>query len=492
MMNFKAQVNPPVTFESTYLPVATQRRIRPFLFLGTIVTIVLILGTTAYLLTQPHSNSRAATLNPDCTLIVPPNPLTNQGLATPYQLVATDEKNGPCNEAVAGQAAFVQGAVFDPTKNQISIYNPLVVDQGQKPAVAPVVPTLPQGTIVALWFGFNGHILTLEDKQNSLQEGNCVNGLTNSNFGQFAYCNASAFFSAANQAIKTNKLVPPALGKGYDGKTCPTVRDFSVVDMDQSDNVTTSYLIDSSNQSAQMSVSNQKKLHNANVQTNGSDNRLLAIALDGALGCTPWMAPDLANAGNKTTALPLNKLQAAAYQAAPIALVPGNDPMVTVNGNPNLAKLNLYRQGVDQPTVQNTTQADTSTYCKNLSAIAPARVALDSSLTKQHTSPSATAASNLFTFLAQRFNMTWGAAGLNCQGLLKQTSPVTMTTDSAGVVIDATIYGINVPVNAIASCTVNNQLIQGCTGTVTINGQSCTLAFVQAANQVAITCPAKK
>src|SRR5579862_8774893 len=36
--------------------------------------------------------------NPDCTLIVPHNPLTATGLATPFQLVATDPAGGPCNE----------------------------------------------------------------------------------------------------------------------------------------------------------------------------------------------------------------------------------------------------------------------------------------------------------------------------------------------------------------------------------------------------------
>src|SRR5437016_2662319 len=33
-------------------------------------------------------------VNMDCTLIVPPNPLSAQGLATPYQLTATNPANG--------------------------------------------------------------------------------------------------------------------------------------------------------------------------------------------------------------------------------------------------------------------------------------------------------------------------------------------------------------------------------------------------------------
>src|SRR6266566_141374 len=58
----------------------------------------------------------------NCTLTVPANPLTAQGLAMPYVL------GGGCDEANKMQAAFVQGAVIDPAGN-ISIYNPLVVNE---------------------------------------------------------------------------------------------------------------------------------------------------------------------------------------------------------------------------------------------------------------------------------------------------------------------------------------------------------------------------
>jgi len=346
---------------------------------------------------------------------------------------------GPCREANPGQTAFVQGAVLDPATGKISIYNPLVVDRGRRPAVAPVVPNLPQGAVVALWFGFNGSNLTLKSDQNSLQDGKCVNGLNKSIFGQFAFCNAAAFFTAANQAIQAGKLTPPALGTAKDGQVCPTVRDFSVVDQDKSDNVTTTYLVTKKGQEAQMTAANVAQLQNAQTQTNGSDNRLLDVALDGALGCTPWMVPDLANPGQMVTGLPLNELQAAAHQAAPISLVPSGDPMVLVNADTSLNKVNLYRQGVDQPMVQNVNQANTTTYCKNLLAKAPARIFLDKPLTQVRPSPDPAAANNLFTFLAQRFNTTWGAdGGINCQGLLDMKSPIRVKTNKDGVAIDAT------------------------------------------------------
>jgi hypothetical protein len=99
--------------------------------------------------------------NSNCTLIVPDNPLSPLGLATPYQLTATDPAQGPCHEANADQTAFVQGAIINALTGQISIYDPLVIDDGTTPAVAPVVPKLPMSSVVALWFGYNGDNLTL-------------------------------------------------------------------------------------------------------------------------------------------------------------------------------------------------------------------------------------------------------------------------------------------------------------------------------------------
>src|SRR5260370_16035466 len=299
--------------ETIPMSVRRRKRISPQMFICMIVTLVIGVGAGVLVVARPWFYSHAAAVvNMDCTLIVPPNPLTAQGLATPYQLTATDRGMGPCREANAKQAAFVQGAVLDPATGKISVYDPLVVDKGRKAAVDPVVPNLPQGAFVAIWFGFNGNNLTLKSNQNSLQAGKCTNGLNASIFGQFAYCNAPAFFTAANQAIQAGKLMPPALGTAKDGMTCPTVRDFTVVDQDQSDNVTTIYLMTQKGQEAQMTAANIAKLQNGQTQANGSDNRLLDVELDGALGCTHWMAPDLADPGQMATALHLNELQAVA------------------------------------------------------------------------------------------------------------------------------------------------------------------------------------
>ncbi len=423
-------------------PGGRRRRFSPFMLIGLSVPVVLaIIASAVFVL--PRLGSHAAAVNGDCSLIVPARPLSARGLATPYQLVATNADNGPCNEANKMQAAFVQGAVIDPATGQISIYNPLVVDQGTRPAAAPVVPKLPANAVVALWFGFNGNNLTLRGNHGSLRQGNCVNGVNGSIFGQFSYCNAPAFFRTANRAIRAGLLQPPALGTAKDGQPCPSVRDFSLVDMDQSDNVITTYLVTADGRTAQVTAANMAAMLNTQTQVNGSDNRLLAVALDGALGCTPWMAPDLANPGKMLPALPLNELQAAAQQAAPVAVIPAGDPMVLNNNQPDLNKVNAYRRGVDQQTIGNLDAASTTTYCQNMLAIGPARIQLDMQFTQAKGSPDPALANSLFTFLAQRFVASYGPNGLNCAALLNTPDPVAVTTDGNGVAISATFNAGN-------------------------------------------------
>src|SRR5579884_1143726 len=201
-------------------PRARRKRFSPLMLIGAGVTMLIVVSAGAYMvLGKGLFGTHAAAPNANCTLIVPPNPLTAQGLATPYQLLGTDAAaNGPCNEANDGQSAFVQATIFNPADDTFSVYSPLVVDQGTQPAVAPVVPTLPAGAVVGIWFGFNGTNLTLQDSNGSLAQGNCVNGLPGGDvFGQFAYCNAPQFFGAVNQAIGAGNLAIPALGIANDG-----------------------------------------------------------------------------------------------------------------------------------------------------------------------------------------------------------------------------------------------------------------------------------
>jgi hypothetical protein len=379
--------------------------------------------------------------NANCTIIIPAAPLTAAGLATPYQLTATNPAQGDCHETNSASSAFVQAAIFDPASGQISIYNPLVIDAGSVPApgAAPIVPSLPNNAIVALWFGFNGNNLVQQGATPGVLEASaCVNGLPNNVFGQFSYCNAPAFFKAANKAIRNGQLRVPRLGFAKDGHVCPSVRDFFVVDQDQSDNLPLTYLISASGLLAQNTVANTQALPGATTLGNPSDNGLLDRFMDPALGCTPWKVPDLADPGQKVPGLALNELQAREYQKALVARIPAGDPMaLNGDGSTNLAKVNAYRRGVDQHEARSLDQADTARYCRRMLRIAPDRLLQDQSLLLAGPSPVTDAANSLFTFLAQRFVASYNILG--CANLVDIPDPVSFTQNTNGVAISATV-----------------------------------------------------
>ena len=349
----------------------------------------------------------AAADNPNCTLTVPAQPLSAQGLATPYVLSGT-QPGGACHEANTAQSAFVEATIIDPATGALSVYRPLVIDRGTQPAAAPVLPKLPAGAVVGIWFGFNGDTLTLRGQGNALRDGACVNGAPGSPFGQFAYCGATAFFGAANAAIGKGQLTIPAPGTAKDGQACPTVRDFGVVDQDQSDNVTTTYVATADGRTAQPGAAG---VANGTSLVNGSDNALLDRFMDPALGCAPFTAPDLTAGGAPGTSLALDELQAAAHQGAPIALVPTNDPMTQIDGKPSVSKTNLYRAGADQRPVDQATDTPQA-YCTNLKNVGTARLAADRKLFAK--APSPDAGVTLQDFLTQRLQGSFQL--LNCPG----------------------------------------------------------------------------
>ncbi|SEL78839.1 hypothetical protein [Streptacidiphilus jiangxiensis] len=434
-----------------------RRRGRKFTWIALLVGLPLIAGGLASALAA-NNQQAAAAANPNCTLVVPPNPLGAQGLATPYQLVATDPAAGPCNEANANQSAFVEAAIVAPG-GQVTLYDPLVVDQGTQPAAPTAPATVPAGSTVGIWFGFNGTSLTLKSTNgtNSLGQGRCVNGLRGSIFGQFADCNAPAFFRNANRQVAAGQLQIPAAGTAKDGLPCPTTRDFSVVDQDQSDNVVTHYLATANGRTAQNNAANKATLQNQQLVdlANGSDNLLLTQFIDPALGCTPWTRPDQSSDGTASAALPLDELSAAANQQAPIALVPLTDPMTLNNNNANRTKVNLYRAGVDMTPIGAADNGNGTTYCQNLfgNAMGIQRVFKDQALFMNGPSVDAAMANNLFTFLAMRANQSF--TNLNCGGLLKAANPITLTTDGNGVVVNATFtpLGQTPPAPAVGAAT---------------------------------------
>jgi hypothetical protein len=396
---------------------------------------VLLLGSAYAVPAQSaHAHTDGPLDDQNCTLILPPSPLTATGLSTPFQLTNTDT-GLTCDETNAAQSAFVQAVIFDTQHNTFSVYEPLVVNKSNPtPAVAPIVPTLPAHAIVALWFGFNANNLTLADTDAgaTLAGANCINGIPGSVFGQFAYCNAVAFFKATNAAINNGNLHVPALGTANDGQPCPTVRDFFVVDQDPSDNVQTQYLANNATgQTAQNNAANAAAFAGSSVIGNPSDNALVSKILDPALGCKPWTAPDLAAPGKQTPALPLDELQARQFQRTPVAQIPNGDPMVLVNGTTyDLAKTNAYRAGVDQRILTDIDDADTARYCREMLRIQPARLMLDQAKLNAIPSP-APIATTLFNFLLTRFSGSY--ALLNCADLLNLPDPTKLTVDGGGV-----------------------------------------------------------
>jgi hypothetical protein len=176
-----------------------------------------------------------------------------------------------------------------------------------------------------------------------------------------------------------------------------------VVDQDQSDNVTTRYVLTADGRTAQQGSGVAGQL-----VANGSDNRLLDAFIDPALGCAPFTAPDLSDNGAQTPAQALNELQAM-NQAAPVALVPPNDPMTQVNGQLSLLKTNLYRVNVGQRLLLTAPAQAAAAYCRNLQQTAPARLAMDAQFEQ---GPSPAADMTLAQFLQARYQAS--VQLLNC------------------------------------------------------------------------------
>jgi hypothetical protein len=375
-------------------------------------------ATMDYQLTAP------LTAAPQCTLTVPSNPLSAKGLATPYRLGSTAGTD--CSEADAGTAAFVQATILNTETGQLSVYDPEVIDAGTTPTVTPPVPQLSSQDVVNIWVGFNDNVLKI------LGPGSA----SFINFAQQSYAGNDAFYAALNTAIENGVVQVPSPGTSpADGKACPTVHDFSIVDQDPSDNVPVTYAYDQ------------------NI-SNGSDEQLLDNVLT-SLGCSEWTVPTLDPAisgPGPVTSGALQEVQATLYQAAPVADVEGDDEFITNDGNfvpptgdgvPDLALDNLYRAQVDQPFTLN--DQDTPAWCVELSQNGAVRLAADAKIESGFPAPSfAQIGNNLSLVLANRFVATW--MNLNCTGQTGLPDPITVTVNGDGVATSATFPGgITVP-----------------------------------------------
>ena len=400
------------------------------------------------------TTTTTAAANVSCDIIVPANPLSAQGLATPYQLTGTggmSPAQSGCNMAnAANLGAFVQATILNTQTGQLSVYDPLVITQGTTPAVAPVVPVLPPRYIATIDFGFNGTNLTLVGAtRNALNDGLCVNGLNGSIFGQVAFCNGINFFNVAHQMEARGTLRVPSAGTSAKivasggalggGQNCPVTQNFDMIDQDQSDNVTSLYLLNpATGQTAQDTAANAGNIPGSQTLANGSDNILLDGFIDPTLGCTPFQAPDLANGGQMTSSQAMDELLSEKNPPAVRALVPENDEMTLAgNGQLSATKTNLYRAELGQPLISRANnRADSpAAYCQNMVNIQSAFLAANQATLSTGPSPVPGVGNNLFTFMANRLNMSFTNLGCQNFGL---TNPVTVTLDGNGAATAAT------------------------------------------------------
>ena len=394
------------------------------------------------------------TANGNCDIIVPANPLSARGLATPYQLTGTDgmtpaESGCQMSNAVK-LGAFVQATILDPATGALSVYDPLVVTQGTRPAVVPRVPAIPANAVVTIDFGFNGtDLFQVGATPTTLADANCVNGQAGSIFGQVSFCNGINFFNAVTKDERegllkvpspgtSDKIIPSGGGMGT-GRVCPVTRNFEVVDPDLGGNVTTEYVLNPlTGQTAQDTTANEGNMAGARLLHTRSDNTLLDLFLDPLLGCTPFQAPDLANNDQPTTSQALDEILADAYQPKVAALVPENDKMVLGGGGElDAAKTDMYREELGQAPIsnQNNKTSSPAMYCQNIVNIQTPFLAANQNLLVTGQSPVTAVGDNLLTFMASRLSMSFTNLGCQHFGL---TDPVTVVRNGAGVAVAAT------------------------------------------------------
>jgi hypothetical protein len=405
---------------------------------------------------SPAASAPATTTaaNVNCDIVVPANPLTAKGLATPYQLTGPDGMSpaaSGCTMAnAAALGAFVQATILNTRTGALSVYDPLVITQGTTPAVAPTVPVLPRQYVATIDFGFNGtDLIQVGATANALAQGNCVNGQAGSVFGQVSFCNGTNFFNQAHQLEREGRLKVPSEGTSNKivasggtlgtGTDCPTTQNFDMVDQDQSDNVTTEYLLNpATGQTAQDTTSNAANIAGSALLINGSDNALLDLFMDPVLGCTPFQAPDLANNNQPTSSQALDELLSEKNAPKLDALVPENDEM-TLNGAGafDTAKTNLYRAELGQAPISaaNNTTDSPAMYCQNMVNVQTPFLQANQTLLATGQSPVTAVGDNLLTFLGNRLNMSF--TNLACQNF-GLTNPVTVTLNGAGVAVAAT------------------------------------------------------
>jgi hypothetical protein len=419
--------------------------------LGTYVTPAAT--NTAAALTAPAASMSS---NTTCDIIVPANPLSAQGLATPYQLTGpngmTPAQSGCEMSNGAKLGAFVQATILNPVTGALSVYEPLVITQGTRPDAPGMKlspPVIPADAVVTIDFGFNGtNLVQVGATPATLADAHCVSGQAGSAFGQTSFCNGVNFFNAVQQAERkgllkvpspgTSNAIVPSGGDLGTGRSCPVFRNFEVAGLDPGESVTTTYLLNPlTGQTAQDNSTSRDYVAGATLLHNNSANALLDQYVDPLLGCTPFEAPDLSNASVPAFSEALDEIAAGAYQPKTAALVPENDKTVMDGGKSDPAKTNRYREELGQAPIsgQGDKTSDPAMYCQNLVDIQTPFLAANQKLLATGQSPVTATAGNLLTFLANRLSVSFTSLG--CQQF-HLTNPVTLKRNSAGAAIAAT------------------------------------------------------
>jgi hypothetical protein len=404
------------------------------------------------------STTPAASMNPKttCGVIVPADPLSARGLATPYQLTGpngmTPARSG-CEMSNGGKlGAFVQATILDPATGTLSVYDPLVITQGTRPDTPGMKlnpPVIPADAVVMIDFGFNGmHLVPVGATPTTLADAHCVSGQAGSAFGQTSFCNGINFFNAVRRAERkgllkvpspgTSNAIVPSGGDLGTGRSCPVISNFEVAGLDPGESVTTTYLLNPlTGQTAQNNATNQGYIAGATLLHGNSANAVLDQYVDPILGCTPFEAPDLSHANVPAFSEALDEIAAGAYQPKTAALVPENDKVVMDGGRFDPAKTDLYREELGQAPVSAATSKSSSPamYCQNLVDIQTPFLAANQKLLATGQSPVTATAGDLLTFLAHDLSASF--TGLGCQQF-HLTNPVTLKRNSAGVAIAAT------------------------------------------------------
>jgi hypothetical protein len=421
--------------------------------LGTYVTPTASDTAAALATTTPAASMNS---NTTCDIIVPANPLTAQGLATPYQLTGpngmTPAQSGCEMSDRAKPGAFVQATILDPATGAVSVYEPLVITQGTRPDTPTMKlspPSIPADAVVTIDFGFNGaDLVQVGAAPTTLADAHCVSGQAGSAFGQTSFCNGVNFFNAVQQAERkgllkvpspgTSNAIVPSGGDLGTGRSCPVISNFEVAGLDPGESVTTTYLLNPlTGQTAQDNLAYRSYIPGATLLHGNSANALLDQYVDPILGCTPFEAPDLSSANAPSFSEALDEIAADAYRPKTAALVPENDKVVMDGGEFDPAKTDLYREELGQPLIssQSDKTSDPATYCQNLVDIQTPFLAANQKLLATGQSPVTATADNLLTFLANDLSASFTSLG--CQQF-HLTNPVTLKRSGAGVTIAAT------------------------------------------------------